>query len=257
MNIGAENTAETPAADQNLSHNLFGQRLGRKGLETRERILVTALGLIETSRKPVTLSGVARAASVGMTTLYLYFPDLGDLMLACLNRVTAGNDAAFLDQLRERWPDHALHASSLEFVRAYHCFCRDHARILQMRNRGADAGDPRFMQNLNRASRPIVALLIKQMDGDADAPGTKRDALALLLMLGLERLTSALNNENFFDASRENGVTDQAAYVEQLLNAQAELIRLTIRDERDVASRRTTRRLPEPGNVPRERPHLN
>ncbi|MFD2136315.1 hypothetical protein ACFSLT_16405 [Novosphingobium resinovorum] len=43
-----------------VSHNLNGQRLGRKGRVTRERILAAAIELIEDSEEPVTLARVAR-----------------------------------------------------------------------------------------------------------------------------------------------------------------------------------------------------
>src|SRR3546814_11955977 len=56
-----------------VSHNLNGQKLGRKGRITRERILAAAIELIDSPEEAVTLSAVARRASLGMTTLYNYF----------------------------------------------------------------------------------------------------------------------------------------------------------------------------------------
>jgi len=68
-----------------LSHNLNGQRLGRKGRDTRARILAATnellAGPIDT---PISLSAVARQASLGMTSLYQYFTDLTELLLALL-----------------------------------------------------------------------------------------------------------------------------------------------------------------------------
>src|SRR4051812_7547086 len=67
------------------SHNLNGQRLGRKGRLTRDRILVAANELLATPTDvPFSLSAVARQASLGMTSLYLYFTDLTELLLAIL-----------------------------------------------------------------------------------------------------------------------------------------------------------------------------
>ena len=57
--------------------NLAGQRLGRKGQETRERVLSAALRLFDDAHgPPVTLTGVAREASMRLSNLYLYFPDM-------------------------------------------------------------------------------------------------------------------------------------------------------------------------------------
>ena len=67
-----ETLAETPATvteQAALSHNLLGQRLGRKGRDTRERILAaTARLLLGPADNVISLSAVAREASLGMTT---------------------------------------------------------------------------------------------------------------------------------------------------------------------------------------------
>jgi AcrR family transcriptional regulator len=220
-------------------YNLLGQRLGRKGQETRERILVTALRLIESSSQdtPITLTGVAREASVGMTTLYLYFPNLGDLVLAVLTRVMDCADSAFVDRLRTRWPDAALLASSQGFLHAHYQFWRRHSRILHFRNSFEDAGDARFLKYRNRVSRPLIELLAQQMDGPAalmNAPATNS---ATVLVTGFERLATITTNPIFHTNLRDNGVTEVAGYIDDLLNAEAELIALAIRHHRDLASR--------------------
>ncbi|HMP57284.1 MAG TPA: TetR/AcrR family transcriptional regulator, partial [Novosphingobium sp.] len=89
-----------------VSHNLVGQRLGRKGQATRERILDAMLRLLaDPEGPPVTLTGVAREAGVSLSNLYLYFPDLGELLLAALRKVTEDTDSAHVEKLRRRWPD--------------------------------------------------------------------------------------------------------------------------------------------------------
>ncbi len=152
------NEPQQPAPQ--AGYNLLGQRLGRKGQETRERILVTALRLIEASSKdaPVTLSSVAREAAVGMTTLYLYFPNLGDLVLAVLTRVMDCADSAFVDRLRARWPDDSLEASARGFLRAHYQFWRRHSRSI--RQWCVTALRMRAMRgfcNINRCAPRVVA----------------------------------------------------------------------------------------------------
>src|SRR5690349_300939 len=76
-----------PDAD-GVSHNLAGQRLGRKGRDTRDRIIAAAVELIYCSpADPLTLSAVARQANLGMTSLYNYFGDLPELLAAVLEPV--------------------------------------------------------------------------------------------------------------------------------------------------------------------------
>ena len=74
---------DRPRAADGLSHNLNGQRLGRKGRDTRDRIIAAATELLaEPGNAAFTLSAVARKAGLGMTSLYVYFKDLGELVLA-------------------------------------------------------------------------------------------------------------------------------------------------------------------------------
>src|ERR1700761_2044010 len=95
------------AVDQEpLSHNLLGQRLGKKGRDTRERILAATERLLAgPPDAPITLSAVAREASLGMTSLYLYFNDLTELLLAQLSTVVAQTEEAYAGHLRGHWPD--------------------------------------------------------------------------------------------------------------------------------------------------------
>lgn len=225
-----------PAVPQ-AGYNLLGQRLGRKGQETRERILVTALRLIEASSKdaPVTLSSVAREASVGMTTLYLYFPNLGDLVLAVLTRVMDCADSAFVDRLRARWPDETLGASTQGFIRAHYQFWRRHSRILHLRNSFEDAGDARFLQYRNRVSKPLIELLILQMNGTPEQMNAPVGNCATVLLTGFERLATITTNPIFHTNLSDLGIGRAQAYIDDLLNAEAELIALAVRHHRDAA----------------------
>lgn len=218
-----------------VSHNVLGQRLGRKGQNTRERILLAALRLLEEpSDKPVTLSAVAREASVGMTTLYLYFPDLGDLVLAALGRIMDEADAAFLDQLRPRWPDADLTRCSLEFLAAHLGFWRRHARVLHLRTTLADAQDARFTEYCSRVSRPLIELLVAQMGGAADAYDQRRAPLATVLLMGIERLARVVSKPGAPGVPMP-GIIDEDATVDALVRAQAELLALAVRQQRALA----------------------
>lgn len=226
-----------------VSHNLVGQRLGRKGQETRERIVRAALGLLEKpGGAPVTLAAVAREAAVGTTTLYLYFPDLGELVLAALGRVMAAADTAFVDRLRARWPDEMLDESGLDFVRAHARFWQEHARILHLRNSFADAGDDRFLAYRNDVSRPLIDLLVWQMDGDPADPRSDDALFATVLLTGCERLATVVTNENWAATTRSIGV-EEHRYVGELLVAEARLITLAIGERRRIA-RRLNRAVP-------------
>ncbi|PNU04997.1 TetR/AcrR family transcriptional regulator [Novosphingobium guangzhouense] len=169
-----------------ISHNLNGQRLGRKGRVTRERILAAAIELIEASEEPVTLARVARAASLGMTSVYNYFTDMTELLLAVLDPVMATAKDDYLSLVQGRWPDEELYARCYAFVRAYHGFWARHSRLLHMRNALADQQDARMMKHRIRSSRPIIALLVRQMGEEPVGLGP-HTSMATMVMIGIER----------------------------------------------------------------------
>ncbi len=225
---------ETPEKER---YNLLGQRLGRKGQETRERILTAALRLIESSEDSViTLSAVAREVSVRMPNLYRYFPDLGELVLACLKRVMDTADGAYMDRLRVRWPEETLEDAVLDFLRAHHRFWQVHTRILHMRNSLADAGDQRFVEYRYVNSRPIARLLILQMDGEPDDAEAPCADMATVVLTSFERLSTVITNPPFRRIAAMSGVFDEPAYVDRLMKVEATMIALVIRQQRVAAS---------------------
>lgn len=237
----------TQAKAVELSHNLVGQRLGRKGLETRERIIRAALCLLEGQDVPITLTAVAREAAVGMTTLYLYFPNLGDLVLAALMRVMDSAEAAYLDRLRAPWPDERLVECCLDFLRAHLRFWRDHARVLHMRNSYADASDVRFLEYRNKASRPLLEALVLQLGGSAG--DLVRGHYATVLLTGFERLATVVTNANWQITAHDFDVVDNDAYIDALLQAEAEVMALAIAHQRKAGCRASTARAPRAWSI--------
>src|SRR5262245_17067431 len=105
---------------ESLSHNLVGQRLGRKGRDTRARILAATEKLLAgPTDTAISLSAVAREASIGMTTMYLYFSDLTELLLAVLTPIMESAENSYIGHLRTVWPDDALNEHCRKFVEAY------------------------------------------------------------------------------------------------------------------------------------------
>jgi AcrR family transcriptional regulator len=216
-----------------VSHNLAGQRLGRKGRDTRERILAATerllAGPLDT---PISLSAVAREASLGMTTLYLYFSDLTELLLAVLDPIMASAENSYVGHLRSRWPDDALAAHCLSFVESYHAFWVRHSRILHLRNSYADNGDERMRAHRISDGRPVIDLLVQQMDGDPAQALSPAFGMATILLTGLERMITVATDVDFPSLLME----DPVPHVRNLLRAQARVLELGIADRR-AASR--------------------
>lgn len=221
------------AAQSPISHNQIGQKLGRKGQETRERIISAMLRLLaDPDGPPVTVSGVAKEAQVRPPNVYLYFPDMGELVLAALMRVMDTAEEAYLARLRQPWPDDALHASCLAFLRAHYAFWQKHARLLHMRNAMADDGDLRVLRYRNDVTKPLIELLAAQFDRDGDMANTH---IACVLLTGLERMATVVTNPQFRIITGGAAEADQRAYVRGLVEAEAEVLTAVIAARRAAA----------------------
>ena len=216
--------------------NQVGQKLGRKGLLTRERILAATRDLLAADPpQPLTLSAVARQASLGMTSLYVYFRDLGELVLALLEPVMASSEDAYVRLVRQRWNDDALGECTLIFVQAFHGFWREHSRLLHLRNAMADQRDQRMSEQRIAMARGVINLLGQQMDAPATRDtGTEFD-LASVLFTGLERVVTIATDQ---DLQATFPPTIRPRFRGATLEQQARVLALAIADERRMARER-------------------
>ena len=175
------------SAHGDVSHNLNGQRLGRKGRDTRDRILAACAEVLAEGDEAISMSAVARRATLGMTSLYNYFADLTELLLAMLEPVMATADESYLAVLRSPWPDAELGERCYDFMRVYHAFWAQNSRLLHLRNTMADNRDERLLIHRVRSTQPMIRLFVEQMNGDADDLDSPVRGMATVLMTGIER----------------------------------------------------------------------
>jgi len=205
--------AESAAASHDSAgeKNLNGQKLGRKGKVTRARILAAAAELLSgEDDSPVSLSAVARRAGLGMTSLYLYFSDLTELILALLEPLMAEEYDNLERLCGKRWPDEELEQHARSFLEHWFDFWTSHAKLLHLRNVMSDAGDERMIRHRLGTGRPFVHLFVRQMDGDPECQDSHASQMATQLMTGMERaFTMATNTHlprivNGFSFEREH-----------------------------------------------------
>ena len=215
-----------------VSHNLNGQRLGRKGRDTRDRIIAAAHEILaEQSGATITLSEVARRASLRMGSLYLYFADLTELVLAMLEPVMATAEEAYVGLVRAWWSDNELGVRTQEFVCAYHLFWVQHSNLLHLRNSMSDRNDERMMIHRIRSAQPVMRLMVEQMNGDLSKPESAAFSMATALMTGLERVATVTTDASL-PAIVRAPVWERR---ETLLRAEGRLLELGIRDYRLLA----------------------
>lgn len=225
--------ASQRTAAKGLSHNLSGQKLGRKGRDTRDRILAAANELLaDPAHPPVTLSAVARMVPLGMTSLYNYFDDLTELLVALLEPIMATAEEDYLGHVRARWPDGELGQHCQDFVRDYYAFWCKHSRILHLRNSMSEGGqDARMARHRIASGLPMVRLFTLQMDADPDAMEAPAYAMATALFTGIDRLV-AVRTTNVWSIPQNSAYNPK---MENQLRAEARLLELAIRDGRETA----------------------
>lgn len=217
---------------RDVSYNLNGQRLGRKGRDTRDRIIAAAQEIIaESDETQITISEVARHAKLRMASLYVYFADLTELGLAILEPVMAEAETSYLERLRTPWPASELGSCCEQFVQGFYRFWQRNAGILHLRNTMADRKDRRMTDHRINAARPVIALLVEQMGHDSAGRGSSAVSMATVLYMGFERAVNIATDRHFGDAMAGRFAAD----VEHYLKAEARLFELAIADCRSQA----------------------
>jgi AcrR family transcriptional regulator len=222
-----------PSSGQALSHNQLGQRIGRKGRDTRGRIIAAAERLLaDRTGPPITLSAVAREASLGMTSLYSYFKDLSELVGAVLEPAMALSEEAYVAQVRTFWPDETLGEHCRRFVESYHRFWCDHAGVLHLRNAMSDQGDERMLVFRQTNIGPLFNLLLMQIEARDKSVLSVETGIVTALVTGLERLITVLTHPNYAEMTQRSGALledeDRAIQVQAALNGQAWLLETAI-----------------------------
>lgn len=184
-----------PADDQGAARrNQIGQVMGRKGAETRARLVAAARRLV--SSKPLRalrVAEIAREAGVGAPSFYVYFQDVGEAVLAALEDHPQSAPGV-LAVLELDWSDDTL-GCARAFVDAYLDVWIENFALLRARNLAADEGDERFTrQRLTDIGPVLVRLAAKfqaaQAAGRA-APDVSANAAAGVMVAALERLAAA------------------------------------------------------------------
>jgi AcrR family transcriptional regulator len=140
-------------------HNLYGQSMGRKGNQTRERLLKATVELLEKrSVRDVSVSDITALAGTSSSGFYIYFSDVAAAALAAAESVEQITPQ-IKSVLGKPWSREDAHDNAVTLVDAYVQFSSQHHAILRVRNLAADEGDKRFEEARHRAVSRIHQLL--------------------------------------------------------------------------------------------------
>jgi AcrR family transcriptional regulator len=173
--------------------NRRGQVLGRKGLRTRAGIIDETVGLLETlPAHQITMAAVTKRLDLDAAAFYLYFEDIGDVLIAALGAV-ADDLAALIPILSRAWARSETFERAFEFVDAYHDVWVRHAMILRARNVLSDTGDARFLEARMSAAQPLAFALSDKLEAHftvEDPHPVSPFGMASLLIMAVERAST-------------------------------------------------------------------
>jgi AcrR family transcriptional regulator len=183
-----------------ISVNKSGQSLGRKGRRTRANI-VSGLKtlLLSTAITNLTVQAVANEAYISAPTFYLYFEDLGEVLLAALEEV-APDMAVIRSRLDADWPADRTYACALAFAQAYFDLWRKHGPVLRARNSLAEQDDARFMKHRHEGPDEFARMLRDKMHEvrrDDTSDVITAAGLSAIIITALERIATLVALEYY------------------------------------------------------------
>jgi len=173
--------------------NKDGQAIGRKGAESRDRLLAAARHLIAaTPAEALTASAIAREAGLASQTFYLYFKGVDEALL-WLSREASEDTGEIAAELDRPWDSAQLRYHAECVVSAFYRYWDRHRAILNIRNFRADGGQDSFVEVRSASAVPIVAKIaarIRAAHGEGEL--TEREALsrAIIIFSAIERMAA-------------------------------------------------------------------
>jgi AcrR family transcriptional regulator len=203
--------------------NKDGQAIGRKGAESRARLLSATrklLGELPSARK-LTASSIARAAGLASQTFYLYFDDVEEILLSL--SIEASEDTVdIIAALDAEWKPATPLDYTERVVEAFYRYWDRHRPILNIRNYMADRGDEFFVKARNESALPIIARIaarIRTAQGEERLSERAARARAIIIFSAIERM-----------AARYSTAAGQAVMPggEELKRAEADILAILI-----------------------------
>lgn len=177
-----------------VTKNKQGQTLGRKGQETRAKLMEATRHLLE-YQSPVELTAVSIATEAGTSpaSFYMYFDDTKDILFA-LSEVAGQDMAAIHAIFDEPWTLENVEEHAHKVVDAFNDVWAKHRQILRFRNMEADRGDPRFEELRMNTYVPFIERFAQRILVLNPPTGTRRRAdvyaEATILHAAMERLAA-------------------------------------------------------------------
>jgi AcrR family transcriptional regulator len=162
--------------DSDITTNKQGQILGRKGRETRAKLMEATRHLLLT-HSPVELTAVGIAAEAGTSPagFYMYFDDPTDVLYSLGEE--AGHDMVMIRKLfDEPWDKDRLEEHTTAVIEALNGVWTRHRQVLRFRNTEASRGDKRFEELRMNTFIPFIQGFAECILSVNPASGTRKRA---------------------------------------------------------------------------------
>ena len=188
---------------------LDGRPLGRRGAETRQRLLdATAQLLEDNGLRELKVVDIARAVGLSPASFYQYFGDVEAAVLALSAAV--GEETASLSRLLgQDWNGADGLDCARQLVEVFIANWDTHRAVLRTRNLAAQEGDERFRSVRNAALRPLTEGIGAKVATRVDS-GLAPYAAAAAMVSMLERMAAFHADLGAYGTSRADVVETTA-----------------------------------------------
>jgi AcrR family transcriptional regulator len=202
-----------------------GRPLGRRALETRQRLLdATEALLSERSVRELRVVEIARKVGSSPATFYQYFRDVEEAILRLVERA-AEDMPAILELIDGSWQGAAGLATARAITDAFVRHWDAHGAALRVRNLKAEEGDRAFRRARLVGLSPVVERLAKRIEEFQKAGRTPPElnpwAAASSLIAMLERMSSYHQNFERAGVTRDQLVETCARILVQTVTGKA------------------------------------
>ncbi len=213
--------------DKAVTNNKQGQKLGRKGQETRTKLMeATSRLLLIQSPLELTAVGIAAEAGTSPASFYMYFDDTKDILFA-LSEV-AGEDMAKIHAIFDKpWERDNLEKHAMDVIDALNAVWDRHRAVLRYRNLEATRGDPRFSELRLNTFIPFIERFAERILSINPAQGTRKRADAYAE-------ASILQGAMEHMAATDPEVMEHGLGAKRINNNLARIITLVMRGEQSV-----------------------
>ncbi|WP_296259621.1 MULTISPECIES: TetR/AcrR family transcriptional regulator [unclassified Pseudomonas] len=233
-----------------VTMNKQGQILGRKGQETRHKLMMATRRLLFTHPLvDITAVAIAKAAGTSSASFYMYFDDVQDVLYAL--GLMANEEMAEVAKLLETpWAAGTFEKEALVLIETLNAVWSRHREILRYRNLEADRGDPRFDELRMNTYIPFIERFAKLILAVNPAVGGRKRsdayAEATALHASMERMaaTDPMLMERGLGAKRVNAAI--ARIIAQTLRGSNEEPSEAVASSAPTAKAKRTKAVSEP-----------